>query len=124
MLATKIFRQSITPVLSLASPSRPNSILRQLSAAVPTTTTDPSTKPHCIRSYSGHTNEKNFVGFSINSMGEFIACGSENNTVYTYYNSLPKPAIAHRFGNSLDTINGEEVMDPEPSQFVSSRQMY
>ncbi|KAJ3015673.1 UNVERIFIED_CONTAM: coatomer subunit alpha, partial [Siphonaria sp. JEL0065] len=120
ILTSRIFRQSAAPVLSLATRSRPNSIVRQLSAAPPTTTTDPSTKPHCLRSYSGHTNEKNFVGLSINSTGDFIACGSENNTVYTYYNSLPKPVIAHRFGNSLDSTNGEEVMDPEPSQFVSS----
>ncbi|KAI9342934.1 WD40-repeat-containing domain protein [Obelidium mucronatum] len=77
-------------------------------------------KPQLVRSYSGHQNEKNFVGLSINSTGEFISCGSENNTVYTYYNSLPKPAIVHSFGNGLDVINGQEVMDPEPAQFVSS----
>ncbi|ORY53161.1 WD40 repeat-like protein, partial [Rhizoclosmatium globosum] len=77
-------------------------------------------QPHCLRSYSGHTNEKNFVGLSINSTGEFISCGSENNSVYTYFHSLPNPVIMHRFGNSLETTSGEEVADQEPSQFVSS----
>ena len=32
-----------------------------------------------MRSYSGHTNEKNFVGLSAD--GEFVACGSETNEV-------------------------------------------
>lgn len=36
---------------------------------------------HCERTLVGHTNEKNFVGLSVNCDGEFIACGSETNEV-------------------------------------------
>lgn len=32
-----------------------------------------------VRKYSGHANEKNFVGLS--SSGDFMACGSETNEV-------------------------------------------
>ena len=36
-----------------------------------------------IRTLKGHTNEKNFVGLSVNS--EYIACGSETNEVFVYH---------------------------------------
>ena len=35
----------------------------------------------CVRTFSGHTNEKNFVGLSANSDG-YIACGSEDNVLH------------------------------------------
>ena len=40
-----------------------------------------------LRTFSGHINEKNFVGLATNSSsnGDYIACGSENNTLYAYY---------------------------------------
>ena len=34
-------------------------------------------------SFTGHQNEKNFVGLATD--GEYIACGSENNSLYLYY---------------------------------------
>ena len=37
----------------------------------------------CVRTFSGHTNEKNFVGLSANSDG-YIACGSEDNVLHVY----------------------------------------
>ncbi|KAJ3346492.1 coatomer subunit alpha [Entophlyctis luteolus] len=77
-------------------------------------------KPYCVRSFAGHVNEKNFVGMSINSTGEFIACGSENNCVYTYFSSLSNPIVSHRFGNAISTDNGEEVQDSDPSHFISN----
>lgn len=40
-------------------------------------------QPSCLRSYTGHTNEKNFVGLTAND--DYIACGSENNSLYVYY---------------------------------------
>ena len=46
--------------------------------------------------YSGHVNEKNFVGLSISDSG-YIACGSEDNSVYVYHNSLPWPTTKLRF---------------------------
>lgn len=36
-----------------------------------------------IRTFRGHTNEKNFVGLTVNS--EYIACGSETNEVFVYH---------------------------------------
>ncbi|KAJ3045226.1 coatomer subunit alpha [Rhizophlyctis rosea] len=74
----------------------------------------------CVRTYQGHTNEKNFVGLSINSDADFLACGSETNEVYAYYARLPKPVVVHKFGNNVDSISGEEVPAEDPTQFVSS----
>ena len=36
-------------------------------------------RQRAVRTYSGHMNEKNFVGLS--SSGDFMACGSETNEV-------------------------------------------
>lgn len=36
-----------------------------------------------VRTFKGHTNEKNFVGLTVNS--EYIACGSETNDVFVYH---------------------------------------
>lgn len=47
----------------------------------------------------GHSNERNFVGLSVNCEG-FIACGSESNEVYTYYHRLPLPLTSHSFARS------------------------
>ncbi|KAJ3232451.1 coatomer subunit alpha [Chytriomyces hyalinus] len=80
----------------------------------------PDERPRNIRSFSGHVNEKNFVGLSVNCSGDFIACGSENNSVYTYSKNLVNPLIVHRFGNALDTVTGLEVADADPYHFVSS----
>lgn len=35
-----------------------------------------------LHTFRGHTNEKNFVGPTVNS--DYIACGSETNEVYVY----------------------------------------
>jgi WD40 repeat protein len=37
----------------------------------------------CIRTFTGHQNQKNFVGMSVAPDGH-IACGSEDNTVCLY----------------------------------------
>ncbi|RKO87985.1 WD40-repeat-containing domain protein, partial [Blyttiomyces helicus] len=74
----------------------------------------------CRRSFEGHTNEKNFVGLSVSGDGEFIACGSETNEMFVYYSCLSRPLITHPFGNSLDSVSGEELPDEDPGQFVSS----
>lgn len=69
----------------------------------------------CKRTYTGHTNEKNFVGLSTSD--DFIACGSENNAVYCYYKSLSKPVISHKFTKERTT----DVEEPEDTaNFVSS----
>ncbi|GLT84722.1 hypothetical protein SLE2022_029380 [Rubroshorea leprosula] len=65
----------------------------------------------CCLTFSGHTNEKNFVGLS--ALDGYIACGSETNEVFCYYKSLPMPITSHKFGG----VN--EVVD-DNGQFVSS----
>ena len=44
---------------------------------------------------AGHLNERNFVGMSVTSDG-YIACGSEDNAIYTYYRTLPMPLARPR----------------------------
>ena len=48
------------------------------------------------QSPAGHMNERNFVGLSVTADG-YIACGSEDNAVYTYYKTLPMPLASHAF---------------------------
>lgn len=57
-----------------------------------------TTKPHCQRSFKGHINEKNFVGLATD--GDYVACGSENNSLYIYYKGLPKHALSFHFDSS------------------------
>ncbi|KAF9918491.1 coatomer subunit alpha [Lobosporangium transversale] len=72
---------------------------------------------NCARTYTGHVNEKNFVGLS--ASGDWISCGSENNAVYTYYKELRDPVVTVKFGNS-NPVTGEDTADEDPGQFVSS----
>ncbi|CAH0698656.1 unnamed protein product [Spodoptera exigua] len=73
--------------------------------------------PRCVRSFTGHANEKNFVGLATD--GRYVACGSENNALYVYYAGLSRPLLAYRF----DAVRGfleRERRDEEPSEFVSA----
>ncbi|CAN4077609.1 unnamed protein product [Withania somnifera] len=70
----------------------------------------------CVLTLKGHTNEKNFVGLSVNN--GYITCGSETNEVFAYYKSLPMPITSYKFG-SVDPISGKET-DDDNGQFVSS----
>lgn len=45
-----------------------------------------------VRTFQGHINEKNFVGLASDS--DFIACGSEDNSLCVYYKGLTK--ILHK----------------------------
>lgn len=54
------------------------------------------------RTFSGHVNEKNFVGLSVNSASEFMACGSENNSVVVYNKDFGRPL----FNYSFSTLSG------------------
>ncbi|CAO3654941.1 unnamed protein product [Mucor fragilis] len=49
----------------------------------------------CLRSFEGHQNEKNFVGLSTD--GDWISCGSECNTVFTYHKNATKPIATYTF---------------------------
>ncbi|EXB72970.1 E3 ubiquitin-protein ligase COP1 [Morus notabilis] len=67
-----------------------------------------------VRTFRGHSNEKNFVGLTVNS--EYIACGSETNEVYVYHKEISKPVTWHRFGSpDLD-----DVEDEAASYFISA----
>ncbi|KAG8385777.1 hypothetical protein BUALT_Bualt03G0080500 [Buddleja alternifolia] len=66
-----------------------------------------------LRTFRGHTNEKNFVGLSVNS--EYIACGSETNEVFAYHKAISKPAAWHRFNCDTD-----EADENSGSYFISA----
>lgn len=68
-----------------------------------------TTLNECKCTFTGHQNEKNFVGLTIND--DYIACGSENNAVYVYYKAFTKPVVVHKFSNRKE---GED------NNFVSS----
>lgn len=69
------------------------------------------------RTFTGHMNDKNFVGLSVTE--DYIATGSEENTVYSYYKSIPRPFTGYRF-SGVNPLTGEETRDDDESQFVSS----
>lgn len=56
-----------------------------------------------LRAFKGHTNEKNFVGLTVNS--EYIACGSETNEVFAYHKAISKPSASHKFSSDVDENN-------------------
>ncbi|GBP10184.1 E3 ubiquitin-protein ligase COP1 [Eumeta japonica] len=89
----------------------------------------------CLRSFTGHANEKNFVGLATD--GKYIACGSENNALYLYYSGLSRPLLTYRFDAvrglfdrpappapapvaGAATAPGTERREDEPSEFVSA----
>ena len=53
------------------------------------------TENHCVESFRGHINEKNFVGLA--TSGDFIACGSENNSLYVYFRGVPRHMLSFHF---------------------------
>eukprot|EP00127_Corallochytrium_limacisporum_P003371 Clim_evm60s148 gene=Clim_evmTU60s148 len=69
-----------------------------------------------VRCFEGHLNEKNFVGLTCND--DYIACGSENNSIFCYHKEFTKPIVGHKFG-TVNAITGEETHE-ETGQFVSS----
>ncbi|GMI98443.1 SUPPRESSOR OF PHYA-105 1 [Hibiscus trionum] len=80
------------------------------------TFSDGSPSTTCDLTFTGHKNEKNFVGLS--ALDGYIACGSETNEVYCYYRSLPMPITSYKFG-SVDPVSGHQNAD-ENGLFVSS----
>ncbi|XP_059661141.1 E3 ubiquitin-protein ligase COP1 isoform X2 [Cornus florida] len=67
-----------------------------------------------IRTFRGHTNEKNFVGLSVNS--GYIACGSETNEVFVYHKAISKPVTWHRFGSP----DPDDTDEDAGSYFISA----
>ncbi|XP_039250612.1 E3 ubiquitin-protein ligase COP1-like [Styela clava] len=73
--------------------------------------------PNCIRSFRGHTNEKNFVGLATD--GTYIACGSENNSLYVYYKGLSNPLLTYKF-DVVKSVLDRDNKDEDGNEFVSA----
>ncbi|XP_072504665.1 E3 ubiquitin-protein ligase COP1 isoform X3 [Notamacropus eugenii] len=74
-------------------------------------------KPHCLRSFKGHINEKNFVGLASN--GDYIACGSENNSLYLYYKGLSKTLLTFKF-DTVKSVLDKDRKEDDTNEFVSA----
>uniref|UniRef100_A0A673CI11 COP1 E3 ubiquitin ligase n=1 Tax=Sphaeramia orbicularis TaxID=375764 RepID=A0A673CI11_9TELE len=66
-------------------------------------------KTHCLRSFKGHINEKNFVGLASN--GDYVACGSENNSLYLYYKGLSKTLLTFKFDTVKSVLDKDKKED-------------
>lgn len=74
--------------------------------------------PHCLRSFVGHVNEKNFVGLATD--GDYVACGSENNALYVYYKGLTKQLFSYKFDAVRSVLELQERREEDPNEFVSA----
>lgn len=74
-------------------------------------------KPHCLRTFKGHINEKNFVGLASN--GDYIACGSENNSLYLYYKGLSKQLLTFKF-DTVRSVLEKDKKEDDANEFVSA----
>jgi E3 ubiquitin-protein ligase RFWD2 len=68
--------------------------------------------------YSGHLNEKNFVGLSCFDNKNLIATGSEDNSVVFYDKHLDFPVLKHKL-NTNCPLTGN-IMNDELGTFISS----
>ncbi|XP_006815329.1 E3 ubiquitin-protein ligase COP1-like [Saccoglossus kowalevskii] len=75
------------------------------------------TKPHCVRTFRGHINEKNFVGLAANE--DYIACGSENNALYVYYKGLSKQLLTFKF-DTVRSVLDKDKKEEDANEFVSA----
>eukprot|EP00877_Chromochloris_zofingiensis_P000663 jgi/Chrzof1/10598/Cz05g04250.t1 len=79
----------------------------------------------CELVFTGHTNEKNFIGLSVTSSG-YIACGSETNQVFAYYKAMPMAVTNHHLNAGLGEGGTSRALEAMaefaegPNQFVSS----
>lgn len=76
----------------------------------------PAATAQLSRVFSGHVNEKNFVGLGVH--GDLLACGSENNSVFVYHRDLSKPLASFRFASSCPLTDSS--LESDVQQFVSS----
>lgn len=77
----------------------------------------------CVRSFIGHVNEKNFVGLATD--GDYIACGSENNSLYIYYKGLQRKLFTFKFEPNTAILSSVEEdkdrrRDDDVNEFVSA----
>lgn len=82
-----------------------------------TTSVSSSGNCNCVGTFTGHVNEKNFVGLSVTPEG-YIACGSETSEVFCYYKAMGFPLASLHVGHQ-DFDSHAEFVDPH-AQFVSS----
>eukprot|EP00004_Rigifila_ramosa_P026155 TRINITY_DN8013_c0_g1_i2.p1 TRINITY_DN8013_c0_g1~~TRINITY_DN8013_c0_g1_i2.p1 ORF type:complete len:634 (+),score=111.33 TRINITY_DN8013_c0_g1_i2:38-1903(+) len=68
------------------------------------------------KTFSGHENEKNFVGLSARS--DFFCTGSETNSVFVYHRAISTPLLSHRFGAPSPLL--ESGADDDTGHFVSA----
>ncbi|WOK99303.1 protein SPA1-RELATED 4 isoform X1 [Canna indica] len=79
---------------------------------LPTSTSRTLDNP--LQTFTGHTNNKNFVGLSV--YDGYIATGSETNEVFIYHKAFPMPVLSYKF-STADPISGQE--NDDAMQFVS-----
>ena len=78
----------------------------------------------CQRSFQGHVNEKNFVGLATD--GDYVTCGSENNSLFVYYKGLSKPLFHYKFDMARGFFDRDNrrsaaaAADDESNEFVSA----
>ncbi|RZF41135.1 hypothetical protein LSTR_LSTR010787 [Laodelphax striatellus] len=73
--------------------------------------------PHCLRSFVGHINDKNFVGLATD--GDYIASGSENNSLYVYYKGLTKQLFSFKF-DAMRSVLEKDRKEDDVNEFVSA----
>ncbi|EFJ45400.1 hypothetical protein VOLCADRAFT_42633, partial [Volvox carteri f. nagariensis] len=95
--------------------------LDRLGAGVPAASAAPgpvdAAAGSCVQVFRGHANERNFTGLSVSADG-YISCGSENNRVFCYYQSLPMPVTSYDFSSPDAASVGIGCVGS--GQFVSS----
>ncbi|XP_059152150.1 E3 ubiquitin-protein ligase COP1-like [Physella acuta] len=72
---------------------------------------------NAIATFKGHINEKNFVGLATD--GDYIACGSENNSLYLYYKGLSRHILTYKFEPARKLIEKPGKED-DSAEFVSA----
>ncbi|XP_075918935.1 E3 ubiquitin-protein ligase COP1-like [Petromyzon marinus] len=73
-------------------------------------------KPRCTRSFRGHVNERTFGGLATN--GDYVACGSEDNSLYVYYKGLSEVSLTFKFDVATGALGKESEGDGR--EFVSA----
>lgn len=71
--------------------------------------------PYSLRSFVGHVNEKNFVGLATD--GDYVACGSEDNSLYIYYKGVSKQLFNYKIDS--DKLTDTERLN-DLNEFVSA----
>ncbi|OQV15230.1 E3 ubiquitin-protein ligase RFWD2 [Hypsibius exemplaris] len=73
--------------------------------------------PAAVKTFTGHHNEKNFVG--LDCSGNYIATGSENNSLCIYHRAMPKPAVLYKFEAPRESL-ARTLMKTDGGEFLSA----